>query len=98
MGIQTETRVSCAQSTVIFLSEFAHKQNAQQMKCKVDFQPCPQKSPPAHVHHHMPLIVTDAAEHMQEMAACHFFSLCSVLMNIKTFVKSSQFVQILCDL
>ena len=52
-------RVSCVQSTVIFLSEFTYKQNVQQMKCKVEFKPLPQKSPPTHVYHYMPLIMTD---------------------------------------
>ena len=52
-------RVSCVQSTVIFLSEFTYKQNLAQMKCKVAFQPLPQKSPPTHVYHCMPLIMTD---------------------------------------
>ena len=58
--ITVSRRVSCVQSTVIFLSEFTYKQNLSQMKCKVDFQPCPQKSPPTHVYHYMPLIMTDS--------------------------------------
>ena len=55
-------RVSCVQSTVIFLSEFTYKQNVAQMKCKVAFQPLPQKSPSTHVYHCMPLIMTDTCK------------------------------------
>ena len=29
------------------------------MKCKVEFPPCPQKSPPTDVYHYWPLIMTD---------------------------------------
>ena len=46
-----------------------------QMKCKVEFPPCPQKSPPTNVYYYWPLIMTDLFLHGQVSAITTTFTL-----------------------